>query len=236
MRRQTLGKSGRNDGEWMVGRMAYPEPMARLIAELERLPGIGPRTAERLAHHLVRGGADPAQRLARAIDDAVRGVRPCSTCFHLADRDPCPICADASRDHRRILVVEQSRDLEAMERAGWRGVYHVLHGSVRPDGAPTASLTLDGLEKRLAAGEVDEVVLGTDPDFEGDGTALVVASLIASTVEKRRELGAPGIAVSRLARGVPTGSAIEYTNPAVLAEALSERKRLSRGLSEGGVS
>jgi recombination protein RecR len=212
--------------------MAYPEPMARLIAELERLPGIGPRTAERLAHHLIRGGSEHAQRLARAIDEAVSGVRPCSICFHLADKDPCPICADESRDRRRILVVEQSRDLEAMERAGWRGVYHVLHGAVRPDGAPAADLTLDGLERRIAAGEVEEVVLGTDPDFEGDGTSLVVAAMI----EKCRRPGSPAIAVSRLARGVPAGSAIEYTNPAVLAEALSERRRLPKGMSDEGAS
>jgi len=212
--------------------MAYPEAMARLIEELERLPGIGPRTAERLAHHLVKVGPEAAGALARAIDGAASAVRPCSTCFHLSDRDPCGICSDETRDRRRILVVEQSHDLEAMERAGWRGLYHVLHGSVRADGERNPELTLDALERRVAGGEVDELVLGTDPDFEGDGTALVIAAL----VEKRRRAGVAdgtNLVVSRLARGVPTGSAIEYTNPAVLAEALSERKRVAR---EGGAS
>jgi recombination protein RecR len=204
--------------------MAYPEAMARLLAELERLPGIGPRTAERLGHHLLKVGADTARQLARAIEDAVASVRPCSTCFHLSDSDPCPICADPGRDRSRILVVEQSRDLEAMERAGWRGVYHVLQGAVRPEGRDGAELTLEALKRRLAGGEVAEIVLGTDPDFEGDGTALVVAEL----VEQARRTGPQPISVSRLARGVPAGSAIEYTNPAVLAEALSERRPVAR--------
>ena len=212
----------------MDARMAYPEAMARLIEELERLPGIGPRTAERLAHHLVKAGVEGAGALARAIDGAVAAVHPCSTCFHLSDRDPCGICSDETRDRGRVLVVEHSQDLEAMERAGWRGLYHVLHGSVRADGARNGDLTLDRLERRIASGEIVELVLGTDPDFEGDGTSLVIAEM----VEKRRGPGVE-LAVSRLARGVPTGSAIEYTNPAVLAEALSERRRLARG---GGAS
>jgi len=205
--------------------MAYPEPLARLIEELEKLPGIGPRSAERIAQHLVKAGDPAAQRLARAIDEAVGSVRPCSTCCHLADLDPCPICADADRDHRRVLVVERSRDLESLERAGWRGVYHVLHGAARPDGQPNPELTLAILERRIRAGDLDEIVLGTDPDFEGDGTALMVAAL----VERCRRPGAPPIPVSRLARGVPAGTAIEYANPAVLAEALAERRPLPRG-------
>ncbi len=209
--------------------MSYPEAMARLLAELERLPGIGPRSAERLAQHLLRAGAESARKLSRAIDETVATVRPCATCFHLADRDPCAICADLARDRRKVLVVEQSRDVEAMERAGWRGLYHVLQGSVRADGGPEAELKLAALARRVERGEVDEIVLGTDPDFEGDGTALVVAEAI----EKARGAGGREVTVSRLARGVPTGSAIEYTNPAVLAEALSERRRLPR---DGGAA
>ncbi|MBL8841547.1 MAG: recombination protein RecR [Planctomycetes bacterium] len=201
--------------------MAYPEAMTRLLAELERLPGVGPRTAERLAHHLLRQGAEGALPLARAIEAVVASVRPCGTCGHLADRDPCPICADPSRDRRRILVVEQPRDLEALERAGWRGVYHVLHGSLRADGGSGEELALEPLRRRIEAGDVDELVLGTDPDFEGDGTALRITELVRNS--RRKELP-----ISRLARGVPTGSAIEYTNPAVLAEALSERRALAR--------
>ena len=205
--------------------MAYPEAMAQLLSELEKLPGIGPRTAERLAHHLLKVGAPEAGRLAKAIEAAVAAIRPCSECGHLADRDPCAICSDDSRDRRRVLVVEQSQDVEAMERAGWRGLYQVLQGSVRAEqGGAAEGLALAGLRRRIGKGEVDEVVLGTDPDFEGDGTALAVAEMV-------EKAGRPGLKVSRLARGVPTGSAIEYANPAVLAEALSERRSFKR---EGG--
>ncbi|MSR45970.1 MAG: recombination protein RecR [Planctomycetes bacterium] len=205
--------------------MAYPEAMARLLQELEKLPGIGPRTAERLAHHMVQGGRDGALALAAAIESVVSTVKPCSGCRHLTDRDPCPICSDASRDRRRILVVEQPRDLEALERAGWRGLYHVLHGSLRADGGGEP-LALDALRRRLdrdaGADEILELVLGTDPDFEGDGTALEIAAMVRAS---RR----PELPISRLARGVPTGSSIEYSNPAVLAEALAERRAIGRG-------
>jgi len=205
--------------------MAYPEAMTRLLSELEKLPGIGPRTAERLGQHLLKVGAAEALRLAQAIEAAVQSVRPCRECGHLADRDPCAICDDPARDRRRILVVEESRDLEAMERAGWRGIYHVLHGSLRAElSNDSRELALAGLRRRIEDGAIEEVVLGTDPDFEGDGTAL----LVAETLEKS---GRPGLRVSRLARGVQTGSAIEYANPAVLAEALSERRSFRR---EGG--
>jgi recombination protein RecR len=202
--------------------MAYPEAMSRLLAELEKLPGVGPRTAERLANHLLEAGSAEALRLAKAIEEAVRSIRPCSTCGHLADRDPCPICADGQRDRRRILVVEQSQDLEAMERAGWRGVYHVLQGSIRAEqGGEARDLALAGLRRRIADEAVEEVILGTDPDFEGDGTALLVAEMLEKAAR-------PGLRVSRLARGVPTGTSIEYANPAVLAEALTERKAFRR--------
>jgi recombination protein RecR len=200
--------------------MAYPEAMARLLAELEKLPGVGPRTAERLAHYLIQAGPDGALALARALEAVVASVHPCSTCRHLSDRDPCAICTDPTRDQRRILVVEQPRDLEAMERAGWRGVYHVLHGSLRADrgdGGPS----LDPLLRRIESSDVAELILGTDPDFEGDGTALEIAELVKRS---RR----PDLPLTRLARGVPTGSAIEYSNPAVLAEALAERRLLAR--------
>lgn len=205
--------------------MAYPEAMTRLLSELEKLPGIGPRTAERLAHHLLKVGTAEAGLLAKAIEAAVAAIRPCSECGHLSDRDPCPICADETRDRRRILVVEQSQDVEAMERAGWRGLYQVLHGSLRAEqGGDAYGLVLAGLRRRIGRGEVEEVVLGTDPDFEGDGTALAVAEMV-------EKAGRADLKVSRLARGVPTGSAIEYANPAVLAEALTERRSFKR---EGG--
>ncbi len=201
--------------------MAYPEAMARLLRELEKLPGVGPRTAERLAHYLVQGGSERALPLAEALQAVVATVRPCSVCRHLADGDPCAICGDATRDRSRILVVEQPRDLEALERAGWRGVYHVLHGSVRADATGPAP-DLEPLRRRVEQRDVAELVLGTDPDFEGDGTALAIAELV-------RRSRRPDLKVSRLARGMPTGSAIEYSNPAVLAEALAERRVVGRG-------
>lgn len=203
--------------------MAYPEAMTRLLQELERLPGVGPRTAERLAHYLLQAGPESALALARAIEAVVAAVKPCTTCHHLTDRDPCAICSDTTRDRKRILVVEQPKDLEALERAGWRGVYHVLHGAVAAAGDRSPP-GLDALRRRIEREEVAELVLGTDPDFEGDGTALAVADLVKRS---RR----PDLPVSRLARGVPTGSAIEYSNPAVLAEALAERRVLGRAAS-----
>jgi recombination protein RecR len=208
-----------------LGPMAYPPAMEELVSELERLPGVGPRTAERLAYFLIRGGPEESLRLARSIERAVKDVRPCGTCFHLSDRDPCAICTDPERDRTRILVVEQPKDLESMEKAGWRGLYHVLLGSSTSlDGTRAGrgeEMRLRGLLARVKSGEVQEIVLGTNPDLEGDGAALVVAEYL------EQHLGRP-IAVSRLARGVPTGASIEYTNPAVLAEALSERRNLSR--------
>jgi recombination protein RecR len=208
--------------------MAYPEAMARLLQELEKLPGVGPRTAERLAHFLVQGATERALPLAEALQAVAASVRPCTTCRHLADSDPCAICADATRDRSRILVVEQPRDLEALERAGWRGVYHVLHGSLRVDGG-AGSPDLEPLRRRIERPEVMELVLGTDPDFEGDGTALAIAEVVARS---RR----PELKVSRLARGMPTGSAIEYSNPAVLAEALAERRVVGRKASTEDVA
>ena len=200
--------------------MAYPAALHRLVAELERLPGIGPRTAERLAFHLVRVGPESARQLARAIEEAVERLGPCSVCFHLSDQDPCALCSDEQRDRSRILVVEQPRDLEAMEKAGWRGLYHVLHGGVsHQDGSRPGSVVeknLVALGKRARDTGVDEVVLGTNPDLEGDGTAMVVRRFLAKF--------APKATVRRLARGMPTGGAIEYTNPAVLAEAIQERR------------
>ncbi len=203
--------------------MAYPAAMEELVREFEKLPGIGPRTAERLAYHVVRGGEAVSRPLAHALEAATTTVNPCSVCYHLSDQDPCKICADPQRDDSRILVVEQPKDLEALEKAGWSGRYHVLLGTLtRQDGMRSdrgEPLTLRGLGQRLKNGQVKEVVLGTNPDLEGDGTALTVTDYVSKVT-------GGAVKVSRLARGVPTGAAIEYTNPAVLAEALSERRSL----------
>ncbi len=202
---------------------AYPEPVDRLIDQLSRLPGIGRRSAERLAFHLLKATEDDAMALARAIADVKRAVRHCSVCFNLADRDPCPICADPNRDRRTVLVVEQPKDLIALELTGmYRGLYHVLMGRLSPiDGIGPGELTIARLLERLdhperhpGAQPVEELILGLNPTLEGDGTALYLAE------EARKR----NLRVSRLARGLPTGSQLEYANKAVLADAIQGRQ------------
>lgn len=195
--------------------MAYPEAIQQLIREFDKMPGIGLRTAERLAFHVLRVAPEEALQLALAIRDVCKNVRACSQCCTVTAADPCAVCADPSRDRTTVLVVEQPNDVEAFQAAGFRGLYHVLGGVVNPvEGIEPDDLTIDRLKKRLAQGGVTEVILGMDPDFEGEGTALVVAQQLK---------GAP-VRVSRLARGIPAGSAIEYSNAAVLAEAVAGRR------------
>lgn len=204
-------------------RSAYPESVVRLIEEFAKLPGIGRRSAERLAFHVLKSTRDEARRLSAAIDDVKRLVKHCDVCWNLTDESPCRICSDPRRDAATILVVEQPKDLIALEQTGmFRGVYHVLLGRLDPlDGVGAESLTVAALLDRIdeptrnaQAAPVAEVVLGLNPDMEGDGTALHLADLIA----KR------GVRVSRLARGLPTGSQIEFASRAMLADAISERK------------
>jgi recombination protein RecR len=200
--------------------VAYPAPLERLIAAFERFPGIGRRTAERLAFHVLR---DPSTReLARAIEGAA-DTRRCRTCFNVAESDPCPICADPERDAAGVLVVEEPRDVEAVERAGvWRGRYHVLLGALNPaDGTEERHLTVRGLLERVRTQGVREVVLGTDPDSEGEATALLVLEALDSAGAEVR--------VTRLARGLPAGSAIEYLHKGVLEDALDGRIALRKG-------
>ncbi len=195
--------------------MAYPAPLERLIAAFERFPGVGRRTAERLAFHVLR---DPqAQDLASAIREATERTLRCRICHNVADRSPCPICADPQRDHARLLVVEEPRDVEAVERAGvFRGVYHVLLGSLNPaDGTEEGHLTVRALVQRVARGGVGEVVLGTDPDAEGEATGLLILEAL--------DAGGSGARVTRLARGLPAGSALEYLHRGVLEDALEGR-------------
>ncbi|MGQ0553726.1 MAG: recombination mediator RecR [Planctomycetota bacterium] len=197
--------------------MALPPSLARLVAAFKTLPGVGTRTAERHAFHVLRAPEAEARELAEAIV-AMRGsVLACSVCNTIAESDPCPVCADESRDRRRLLVVEQPRDVSAFEEAGWKGVYHVLLGHVNPlEGIEPGHLTIEALVTRIAAGGVDEVVIATNPDYEGDATALHL----------RRRLPRTGLQVSRIARGIASGSAIEYSNAAMLADALRGRARL----------
>jgi len=199
---------------------AYPEPVERLIDHLAKLPGIGRRSAERMAFHVLKGDKAEALGLARALTDVKEKVRHCALCFNLTDSSPCPICADSRRDHGLVLVVEQPKDLISLEQTGqYQGVYHVLMGRLSPlDGVGPESLTVDLLLERVGGkGEhsaVREVILGLNPTVEGDGTALYLADL----------LHARGVRVTRLARGLPSGGNLEYASKAVLGDAILGRQ------------
>jgi recombination protein RecR len=195
-----------------------PAALEALVEALETLPGVGRRTAERLAHHILRAPEDEATGLADAILSARRRVRPCSTCGAPAEADPCPVCADPSRDAGLVLVVESARDLRSLEESGaWRGVYHVLGGRVSPlAGVGPEDLALASLVARARGGSVREVVVATNPDLEGDGTAL--------HVERALRESAPEVRVTRLARGLPSGGSIEFASKTVLADAIERRR------------
>jgi len=195
---------------------AEPESLARLAEALALLPGVGRRTAERLAHHLVRAPEEEALGLADAIRDARQRIRPCSRCLAPAESDPCAICADPRRDGGLLLVVESARDLRAIEETGaWRGRYHVLGGRLSPlEGVDVDALRLDLLVARARAEGIREVCLATNPDLEGDGTALAVASALESA----------GVPVTRPARGMPVGGSIPHLARSVLVEALENRR------------
>ena len=204
---------------------AYPECVTRLIEEFGRLPGIGRRSAERLAFFVLKSAEPEAMRLAQAITDVKRRIRHCSTCWNLTDADPCPICANPSRDASTVLVVEQPKDLISLEQTGmYRGVYHVLMGRLDPlEGVGADSLTIRDLVRRAERPEanargvaVREVILGMNPDMEGESTGLQVAA----------EMSRRGIRVTRLARGLPAGGQIEYASKAVLADAIACRQEL----------
>ena len=197
----------------------YPESLSRLIAELEKLPGVGARTAERLALHLLKADEEEAMALARAIRDLKRNTRHCSVCCNVTESDPCPSCADPRRDHSVICVVEQPRDLIAIERTGaFRGVYHVLMGRIAPlEGVHPENLTIDRLIQRVKQTRPKEVILYTNPDYEGDLTAHHLAKAL-------RPLG---VRVSLPARGIPTGSQIEYSTESMLRDALEGRTELA---------
>ncbi|MCK6482951.1 MAG: recombination protein RecR [Phycisphaerae bacterium] len=195
---------------------ATPEALTRLMQEFEKLPGIGPRSAERLAFHVLKSEKEEALALARAIADVKQNVRHCRVCYNLTQTDPCPICADPRRDPSAIFVVEQPKDLLLLEDTGLiRGLYHVLLGHIAPlDGVEPGDLTIDALVERVKAGGVNEVVLATNPTMEGEGTALHIRSLLTPL----------GVKVTQLARGLPAGSQIEYANRAILKDAIEGRR------------
>jgi recombination protein RecR len=195
---------------------AYSESIQRLMAELGKLPGIGPRSAERMAFYLLKCSEQEAMALADAIRDVKQRIRPCKVCFNLAEGELCAICADPRRDKSILCVVEQPKDLLALESTGaYRGVYHVLLGHIAPlEGVEAEDLTIEPLLHRVAAGGVKEVILATNPTIAGDGTALYITSLLAPA----------GVTITRLARGLPAGGQIEYAGKSILTDAINERR------------
>lgn len=198
--------------------MRYPLPIQRLLDELERLPGIGPKSAQRIAYWLLVADAADADRLAAAIGDVKRSIRFCERCFNFAESELCAICADPERDATTICVVEEPRDLAAVERTGeFRGVYHVLHGAISPiDGIGPDQLRMHELVQRAGTGEVVEVVVATNPNVEGETTALYVARLLKPL----------GVRVTRIASGLPVGGDLEFADEVTLGRALEARREM----------
>jgi len=192
--------------------------IANLQAELSKLPGIGPKSAERISHYLLGGDRKTAAELANALRVVVEKVRPCPECFNWTEGDLCPICRDHRRDAGSICVVETPRDIALFERTGsYRGVYHVLGGRLAPlDGFGPDRLTFAALAQRVRRGGVKEIILATSPTMEGDGTALYASNLLAGS----------GVAITKLARGLPSGSSLELANPQMLADAMDGRRTL----------
>jgi recombination protein RecR len=198
--------------------MAVADPIARLVRELARLPGIGEKTAQRLAFHILEAGQGYADALAGAIAGVVRDVRCCSSCQTLTEQDPCAICADPRRDASTICVVEGVPDLVAVERTHeFRGRYHVLHGALSPlDGVGPSDLRIRELLLRLEREPAEEIVVATNPDVEGEATALYLVKLLKPL----------GLKVTRIAQGVPMGGDLEYADQVTLARALAGRREL----------
>jgi recombination protein RecR len=194
-------------------------PANRLIEELSKLPGIGPKTAQRLAFHLLNAPPEVAHNLARALVFARDNVRYCSVCANLTDREVCQICSDPERDPTLLCVVQEPRDVVAMEKTrGYRGLYHVLQGAISPlAGVGPDDLTIKQLLARLGEGKIKEVILATNPDVEGDATALYLAQLIKPL----------GLKVTRIAHGLPVGAHLEYADEMTLARALEGRRELT---------
>lgn len=193
------------------------ESVARLIDQLAKLPGIGRKSAERLAYHLLRVHKPEALALADAIRDVRENVHYCQVCYNLAEGPQCAVCSDPKRDRALLCVVEQPRDVMALEQAGtYRGLYHVLLGRIAPlDGVGPDQLTIEPLIERVSTGQFREVIMATNPTVEGDGTALHISNLLADYP----------VVITKLARGITTGSILEYTNKEILADAMSGRQK-----------
>jgi recombination protein RecR len=197
---------------------AYTESLNKLIEEFGKLPGVGPKTAERLAFHILKAELGEAMALAKAISDVKNKTKRCKICYNLSEESVCQICSDPRRDKSLICVVEQPKDLIALEKTGAsKWVYHVLGGHIAPlEGIEPDDLTIDKLVERVRRGDVREVIMATNPNMAGDGTALYICSLLKSTPVK----------ITRLARGLPTGSTIEYASGKMLTDAIIGRQQL----------
>jgi recombination protein RecR len=193
------------------------KPIARVVDELSRLPGVGPKTAQRLTYYLLRAPTEQVEGLAEAILELKRKVVLCRECYNITDRNPCEICANPQREATRICVVEEPLDVLALERTGqYKGRYHVLHGALSPiEGIGPEELKIRELLRRLEAGGVEEIILATNPNLEGDATAMYLTRLLQPL----------GVTVTRLARGLPVGGDLEYADEITLSNALAGRSR-----------
>jgi recombination protein RecR len=196
----------------------FAEPMARLIDELKKLPGIGGKSAQRLAFHILRASEEDAEALAAAVRGVKAGLRLCSVCNNVTDADPCAYCTSPTRNPRVVCVVEEPTNVAAIEKTQqYNGRYHVLHGCVSPlHGIGPDQLRTANLVRRIENGEVDEVILATNPTVEGEATAFYVAELV-----KR-----PGVKVTRIATGIPAGSDIEYADEVTMGKAMEGRREV----------
>lgn len=194
----------------------FAEPMTRLIDELKKLPGVGSKSAQRLAFHILRSSEEDAEALAAAVRDVKANLRLCSVCNNITDVDPCVYCSNPTRNQRLVCVVEEPTNINAIEKTRhFNGAYHVLHGSISPlHGIGPEQLRLSNLFRRIDAGEVDEVILATNPTVEGEATAVYISQQI------RR----PGVKVTRIATGIPVGSDIEYADEVTMSRALEGRR------------
>lgn len=198
--------------------MHYPEPISKLIDSFMKLPGIGPKTAARLAFFILTMKEDTVLDFAKALVDAKRKLTYCSVCGHITDRDPCYICEDEHRDKSTICVVQDPKDVIAMEKMKeYHGLYHVLHGAISPmDGIGPEDINLPGLLKRLQNDTVQEVILATNPNIEGEATAMYISRLLRPS----------GIKVTRIAHGLPVGGDLEYADEVTLSKALEGRRKI----------
>jgi recombination protein RecR len=196
--------------------MDYPAAVEKLIDELRKLPGIGPKSAQRIAFHLLRGAAEDAARLAAAVGELRSGIRSCSVCNAITDREICDTCSDPARTERLLCVVEEPHDVVSVEKTrDFKGRYHVLHGALSPlQGVGPDELKIQGLLERVRGGGVDEVILATSPTVEGEATAVYLA----------RCLKPIGVKVTRIAMGVPVGSDLEWADEVTMAKALEGRR------------